>query len=446
MTETRVCVLVLAGGAGWEAGVLQALADAGVVVARRCVDVPDLMASAATAGARVAVVAGELPHLDAEAVMHLLRYDVRTLGVADRTDVADRLGRLGVVEVVPPVAADVVAAVERVATHDVVADPDPVGRHAERASGEGHGRVLAVWGPAGAPGRTTVAVDLAAALASAGTTVVLVDADPYGGTVAQQLGVLDEIPGLLAVARMANLGTLDEDAFVRACRRVGERFDVLTGLPRADRRVEIRPDVLGRVLEVAAGLGDVVVDCGFCLEDAELPHARDRMTLDALAAADEILVVGGGGAPGRPHRAPPPRPHARALTPPPAPPAAAEILAVGSAEPSGLTRLARGLVDLQALAVGAPVRVVVNRMRASLGWSEREIAGMVEGYTRPLSVHFLPDDRESVDRALVTGRTLTELGESPLRAAIADLARAVQQAGTPARERQRPRRGRRVAG
>ena len=409
MTETRVCVLVLAGGAGWEAGVLQALADAGVVVARRCVDVPDLMASAATAGAQVAVVAGELPHLDAEAVMHLLRYDVRTLGVADRTDVADRLGRLGVVEVVPPVAADVVAAVERVATHDVVADPDPVGRHAERASGEGHGRVLAVWGPAGAPGRTTVAVDLAAALASAGTTVVLVDADPYGGTVAQQLGVLDEISGMLAVARMANLGTLDEDAFVRACRRVGERFDVLTGLPRADRRVEIRPDVLGRVLEVAAGLGDVVVDCGFCLEDAELPHARDRMTLDALAAADEIVVV-------------------------------------GSAEPSGLTRLARGLVDLQALAVGAPVRVVVNRMRASLGWSEREIVGMVEGYTRPLSVHFLPDDRESVDRALVTGRTLTELGESPLRAAIADLARAVQQAGTPARRRQRPRRGRRVAG
>jgi len=205
--------------------------------------------------------------------------------------------------------------------------------------------------------------------------------------VAQQLGVLDEVSGLLAVARMANVGTLDEVAFVRSCRRVGERLDVLTGLPRADRRIEVRPEVLATLLETAAGLGDVVVDCGFCLEDPDLPQARDRMTLDALAAADEVVVV-------------------------------------GSAEPSGLTRLARGLVDLRDLVPGTPLRVVVNRMRPSLGWSERDIVGMVEGYTRPAGVHFLPDDREAVDRALVTGRALVELGDSRLRSAIGELAAA----------------------
>ena len=39
------------------------------------------------------------------------------------------------------------------------------------------------------------------------------------------------------------------------------------------------------------------------------------------------------------------------------------------------------------------MRVVVNRMRPTLGWSERDIAGMVEGFARLAGVHFLPDDR-----------------------------------------------------
>jgi MinD-like ATPase involved in chromosome partitioning or flagellar assembly len=394
--DARLCVLVLAGGATWEAGVLQAVADAGMVVSKRCVDVPDLMASASSGGATVALVAGELPRLDAEAVMHLLRYDVRTLAVTADPALADRLGRLGVVETIPPVTADVVAAVRRVAARDVVADPEPGlhGRHLGPDLRAGHGRVLAVWGPAGAPGRTTVAVGLAAELAGAGLSVVLVDADPYGGAVAQHLGVLDEMSGLLAVARMANLGTLDEDSFVRACRRVGERLGVLTGLPRADRRVEVRPDVLGTVLGVAASLGEVVVDCGFSLEDEAVPLARDRMTLDALTAADEVVVV-------------------------------------GSAEPTGLSRLARGLVELTDLVGATPVRVVVNRMRPTLGWSERDIVGMVEGYVRPVGVHFLPEDRAAVDRALVAGRSLAELGESPLRAALGEVAAAMSPGAAP---------------
>jgi MinD-like ATPase involved in chromosome partitioning or flagellar assembly len=409
--DARLCVVVLAGGATWETGVLKALGHAGIVVTKRCVDVPDLMASATSGGAAVAVVSGELPHLDAEAVMHLLRYDVRTLAVTTDPTVADRLARLGVVETTAPSAADVVAAVQRVSARDVVVDPEPVGRHLGAESPAGRGRVIAVWGAAGAPGRTTVAVGLAGELAAGGAPVVLVDADPYGGTVAQQLGILDEISGLLSVARMANLGTLDESSFARSCRRVGERLDVLTGLPRADRRVEVRPDVLGRVLDVAAGRADVVVDCGFCLEDADVALARDRMTLDAIAAASEVVVV-------------------------------------GSAEPSGLARLARGLAELRDVADGAPVRVVVNRMRPTLGWSERDIVGMVEGYVRPVAVHFLPEDRTTVDRALVAGKAFVELGESRLRSALIEVVASMSSSGVAANPRRPgvPRLRRRVAG
>lgn len=389
MTEaTRLCVLLLAGGADWEAGVLSALQEADVVVTKRCVDVPDLMASASLGGASVAVVAGDLPRLDADAVMHLLRYDVRTLAVTTDPAVAERLARLGVAATAAP--SGVASGVRRVAAREVVLDPDVdpgVGRHVERQPA-GPTRTVAVWGPAGAPGRTTVAVALAAEIAAAGQPVVLVDADPYGGAVAQHLGILDETSGLLAAARMANLGSLDLASFVRSCRRVGDHLEVLTGLPRADRRVEVRPGILAGILEVAAERGQVLVDCGFCLEDEGGPLGRDRMTMEALAAADDVVVV-------------------------------------GSAEPTGLARLARGLVELREVVGPMPVRVVVNRMRSTLGWSERDIVGMVEGYARPLAVHFVPEDTPALDRALVAGRALCELGESPMRAALAEVANAL---------------------
>jgi hypothetical protein len=111
----------------------------------------------------------------------------------------------------------------------------------------------------------------------------------------------------------------------------------------------------------------------------------------------------------------------------------------------GLSRLARALVDVRNVTAGARLRVVVNRMRSSLGWSEKDIAGMVEGFTRLAGLHFLPDDRPTVDRALVGGRTLTEVGDSPLGRAVGDVVDALApgtvqaSAGKGRRRRVRPR-------
>ena len=133
-------------------------------------------------------------------------------------------------------------------------------------------------------------------------------------------------------------------------RAVGEHLTVVTGLPRPDRWVEVRAGAVEHLLEVAAAHGDVVVDTGFALESDPVGEfgarpPRNQTTLAALAQADEVVVV-------------------------------------GSADPVGLSRLARGLVDLREVVAGAPVRVVVNRMRPSLGWSEKDVAGMVEGFAR----------------------------------------------------------------
>ena len=86
------------------------------------------------------------------------------------------------------------------------------------------GRIIAVWGPAGSPGRTLVAANIAGELAAEGQSVLLVDADSYGASVAAVLGLLDESAGLAQACRLADQGLLDADALLRiATHRVPPR-------------------------------------------------------------------------------------------------------------------------------------------------------------------------------------------------------------------------------
>jgi MinD-like ATPase involved in chromosome partitioning or flagellar assembly len=395
----------MASGAAWESAALARLdGQDGVVVLKRCVDVDDLLATATSGQADVAVVGLEAPGLDPSAVAHLRRYAVRPVAVVSRTDDPDVLTRAQRIDVRDLVAfddpeglAEAVATVEDVADTRVRADPLAPPAPGEPEAVPGH-RLVVVWGPGGAPGRTTTAVTLASLLARRGRDTVLVDADPYGGGVAQQLGILDEVSGILSAARLAGSGHLGE-RFASTCRGVGDHLRVVTGLPRADRWIEVRGSALEQTLECALEHGDVVVDTGFSLEDEPGQDfgsrpSRNAMTLTALDLADEVVVV-------------------------------------GAADPVGLSRLARGLVELRDRTGGAPVRVVVNRMRPTLGWSEREIAGMVEGFSRVLGLHFLPDDRAAADRSLVSGRALVEAGDTALLRGYGALADSTFPASVP---------------
>lgn len=413
-----ICILLLAAGEAWESPALADLeAHPGVVVLKRCVDVDDLLAAVTSGQADVAVVSLDAPGLDPASVAHLRRHAVRPIAVtsarSDDVDVREHARSLGISVVVG--SGELASLPTVVTTGEDVADtrgrdsgPDPV---PEAARSTEAGRVVVVWGPAGAPGRTTVATNLACEVARRRAFVVLADLDPYGGAVAQQLGILDEVSGLLSASRLAGSGQLD-DRFGSVCRGIGEHLAVVTGLPRADRWREVRAAQVEQLIERARDDGHVVVDTGFCLEDEGASDfggrpSRNALTLAALEQADEIVVV-------------------------------------GAADPVGLARLARGLVDLRERAGGAPVRVVVNRMRSSIGWSEKEIAGMVEGFSRISGLHFLPEDRSAVDKALVSGRPLGEVGDSSLVQALAGLADAVFPEVAPAPDGKSGRRARRV--
>lgn len=398
-----ICVLVLAAGAGWESRALSALGDdADLVVLKRCVDVDDLLAAATLGQAQVAVVGLDAPGLDVNAIEQLRRHRVATVGIsaggqAGLDQGRMRASRIGVSSVVPEAEFGSLAeTVTAVATADPTVS-DGQTRETPGAAPESplptatpsRGLVVAVWGPQGAPGRTTVATGLAGVLAAQGHRTTLVDADPYGGSVAAQLGVLDEVSGVLSAARLATAGLLAE-RLATVQRQLSPQLTVVTGLPRPDRYVEVRPGAVEHLLEALREQGQVVVDTGFSVEedptgDFGSRPGRNQMTLAALQVADEVLVV-------------------------------------GTADPVGLARLARALVDLRDIRAGLPVRVVINRMRPSLGWSEHDIAGMVEGFARVGGLTFLPDDRAGADRALVAGRLLTETGESALLRAFAPLA------------------------
>jgi MinD-like ATPase involved in chromosome partitioning or flagellar assembly len=388
-----VVVLVVAAGAAWESTALGLLAERqGIVVLKRCVDLDDLLAAASAGQADVAVLGVDTHGLDQAAVDLLRKHSVRPVAVVPHGVGLDaarlRATRIGIRSTVSE--SELTSLPDAVLADEAPSETVVPGDGQDEAVPEPArgGRVLAVWGPAGAPGRTTLAAGIAAELARRGCRTALVDADPYGGAIAQQLGILDEVSGLLAAARLTAGGMLPE-RFGSVQRTIGPHLGVVTGLPRADRWVEVRSGVVEHLLDVGRDHGHVVVDTGFCLEhdpasDFGSRPGRNQMTLGAIDVADEVVVV-------------------------------------GNADPVGLSRLARGLVELRDLTGGAPVRVVVNRMRPTLGWSDKDIAGMVEGFTRLTGLHFLPDDRAAVDRALVAGRTVVESGDSALGRAISGI-------------------------
>lgn len=435
MSATLPVTVLTAVDPELEAGVATRVEQVrGARLVRRCADVAELVSAAAAGVARAAVVSTHVVGLDRSVLSALEADGLAVIGVfgpgdesaqrrlrqwgvgrsivatADVAEWEELFGGLhGVDDGRAPVGEDSgdepddgSDAVDAAISTELLGHADPaaptgepvLGAPNENTSDEPEeGRVIAVWGPAGAPGRTTVAVNLAAELSALGRTVLLVDADTYAASVGQALALLDEAPGVAAATRLADTGDLDLPALAAVAPQVRPGLRVLTGLPRADRWSEIRADAVEEVLRVARLLAQVVVvDTGFCLEeDEELSYdtrapRRNAATTATIRAADEVVVVGG-------------------------------------ADPVGLQRLVRGLDELRALR--APGRIVINRVRAAaVGVGpERRIGDTLERFAGVTATAMIPDDGPGVDGAMLVGRTLMEhAASSPARAAIARLA------------------------
>jgi MinD-like ATPase involved in chromosome partitioning or flagellar assembly len=386
-----------------------------VTVVRRCTELPELLAACQSGLARAAVVAEGSEGLTSSLVDRLSAVGVAIVALTDNPDEAARLRAIGVASALTGVdsaaLSDSIAEAvtqltgsgPRVVPRSGPADPGaalkPVPALPPAAPEEsGPGRIIAVWGPAGAPGRTTVAANMAGELAAEGKEVILVDADSYGASIAAVLGLLDESAGLAQACRLADQGLLDREALEKVAAPVATKwgtFRVLTGITRADRWTELRASALALVLERARQIADVVVvDAGFCLEaDEELSFdtmapRRNAATLRSLELADTVF-------------------------------------AVGAADPVGVPRLVRGLAELEEAVPQASPIVVMNRVRASsVGRGpERQLREAWERFGPASELKgFLPHDAAAADAALLAGSLLLEAApDSPLRHAIRDL-------------------------
>jgi cellulose biosynthesis protein BcsQ len=415
--DRPLTVLTAVAAPSVEAELVAGFAEPGldIRVVRRCVDLVELVAAAAVGTARAALISADLRGLDREALAQLAASGIAVVGLAADEAGERLLHQLGAAFVVttgaPP--AQVAGALHAAAA----AGPQlvAVGASASQtarahalsgapADPAGPGAVLAVWGPAGAPGRTTVALGLADAFAVRGLRALLVDADPYGGCVATLTGLLDEAPGLLAASRAANAGRLDVARLAECCRTVGSDLRVLTGLTDARRWPELRASSLDVVLSLSRWLADVtVIDCGFSLEDDDdlafdtaVPR-RNAATLEALRVADRVV-------------------------------------AVGSADPVGMSRLIRELPRLhEVLETGdgdgpEQVLIVANRLREGLlpGGPRSQVEQALARHASSPLFATLPMDAAAADAAHGRGELLSEAAPvSSLTAACAALADAL---------------------
>lgn len=262
-------------------------------------------------------------------------------------------------------------------------------------------RIIAIWGPHGAPGRSTVAIQLAVELSRAGHRTALVDADTVAPSLALLLGLSDDAPGVAAACRRAELGGLDAAELSRIAAPAetsAGTLDVLVGLNRPSRWPEL-------------SAGRLKITLAACREWA------DCTVVDVASAfdADEELTDDLSG----------PRRHAATAT---VLHEADLVVAVTSADPLSISRFIRDHSELRRLIGTVPVAVVVNQVRQGpLGIDARgQVRRTLERFAGIDDMTFLPFDQRAADAALLHARPMADVTpRSPLVAAIRRLARTV---------------------
>lgn len=358
-------------------------------VVRRCADLAETLAVVAAGIGDVVLLDVSVRGLGREPLATLLR-DAAVVGLRDET--AGERTTLGLRHVVPASAPveEILAAL--VAATDPGQDATDWVQEPTEDAGDPRddGRLVVVWGPTGGPGRSTVAVNLAAEAAAAGTPTTLVDADTYSPSLSQVLGVLDEAPGLVAACRAFDRDTLDAETTDSLLPLVQPQLHLLSGIGVPARWAEVRSSSLDGVWRALTRRGGLVVAdvAGVLEEDEELSYdtaapQRNAAALSAVTAADAVI-------------------------------------AVTSADPVSITRLLRDRARLEELGA-RELHLVVNRVGAPV--SGDQVRELLRGRIEPASLHLLPDDPVACRTALWDGALLAETApRSALRKALRELA------------------------
>ncbi len=268
---------------------------------------------------------------------------------------------------------------------DINQDPAAPSRY---QPGHRLGKIVTVWGTHGAPGRSTIAFNLAALAAQQGQQVCLIDADTYAPSLDALMALEDTGSGLAILCSDADRAQLDEKKAGAIMERVPLKngtFDFLSGITSSSRWPEVRARAFTEVLEW-------------------LKHRYDLVICDVAAPieVDEELTFDG----------PAPRRNAATLT---ALACADRVIALGEADVIGLPRLINLAREVQArpelFAPETDVQYWLNRSRREAAGFNPE-AKMRDNWARYLSIPLtgvIPYERKVMDRLRRNGEALLEV-------------------------------------
>ena len=252
----------------------------------RCVERTELLAAIRSKSVDVVLLVG-VPHwVDPSLREELTRSAVPAIGYPRDPLEAVALEELGA-SLVDDVA-DVDGIVEACRHARPPGAPDRTG------DSSNNGRLIGIWGTKGAPGRTTVATELAFVLAGDEPSTILIDGDPWGGDVVQALGV-EPGPSVIwaAQAIIQDHGVVQVE---RGLSRVGRQGPVLLpGLARPSLWQDISGSGWKRLLTWAkTSFSQVVVDMGPSF-DIDLEHerrpSREGINASTLGSSDLVVCV-----------------------------------------------------------------------------------------------------------------------------------------------------------
>jgi len=387
-----------------EADLISAVSARGLTVARRCIEAADLFAAASLDEQAALVIDGATPRLSTDTALSLPNRENRVLIVLvddddalarartwdlrlpvldartlpSREAIVERIVELvSLDEDIPQMGDDTGSAVNvnSRAASDVVA---PISaRSTERAAPAAP--IVTVWGPHGAPGRSTIALGLAEQWASSGERVCLIDADTIAPSLDRMIGMTEDVSGLLIAARYADQGALDQRSLASACRRLSDSLWLMTGIGTPDRWTQARPSALDRVWkECSAHFDRVVIDVGPLLRTEEIDDPfhgigmqRDAATLSALRSSSAVVAVT--------------RPDA-----------------------IGATRLVEDLAQFPLLAPATPIDVVVNRVPRKLTGVQDKVRDVLKEAGLSLPLHVVNDD-PGIGTCVQRGALLSEV-------------------------------------
>lgn len=283
-------VIVALGLVEWESIFVSGLGHPmfGISVQRRCVDGIDIRAAIQVVECHGVIISDATPRIDQDLIAELRERDIPLIAISSDCESWSDQGLTMLVQLDaknPLIALKLVSELLSGKLKPIVEATKETGLH------------IAIAGFGGASGRTTTVKELSLQLKQLNLRTVMIDADTYGPSLDQELGLDLGTNGLLELCRVLEKKSAKGQSFADLVTQLRSGLSVVPGLPRVSRWTDLRISALREFWQESKENFDAVVtDVGGILEvdqsmlhETSLPR-RHAASLTALESADITII------------------------------------------------------------------------------------------------------------------------------------------------------------